>query len=176
MSEVDSLRLANLEAQLSLLRSDVRNMQNETALDPYMIGRGMDDFFGTSNSVLPSTAGRWKQMFDIQISGAELAVQANKADVVGVSFRGAQKSPSAGTGFTWSSGEWTATLSGSKYVFLKFSRETSTVSLEMADSPTFSTPDDYEYHYLWYIDFADGAINGAACVDLRGMVRVEGIA
>jgi hypothetical protein len=125
-----------------------------------------------------SAAGEWKRMFDIEVSGAGLTVLANKADLVGVSLRGVQKLPSAGSGFTWDSGakKWTATLSESKYVFLKFARATSAVSLEMDASPTFSTPDDYEYHYLWYVGFSGGVIDRGACVDLRDMVRVEGIA
>lgn len=127
----------------------------------------------------PKTAGAqvFKKPFDISASGAVLTVTSNLAHTVGVSLRGAQKAPAAGSGFTWNgSTAWTATLAGAKYVYLKFARATAAVSLEMADTPTFANPDDYEYHYLWYVAWATSAIDLDNTIDLRDMIRVEGIA
>jgi len=80
MSDIVKLQLAQLEAQVSLLRSDLRDITNESTRDSYVIGRGMDDFFGSSNSILPS-AGGGATDFVWNVTGVGLDITVTPGDI-----------------------------------------------------------------------------------------------
>jgi hypothetical protein len=166
--------------EVNALRDELR-----AALDAIEMARDIaphaeDEDFGNFPMILPESAIITKKPFDLdpEISGLNLRllVYGDGTTSSFVSLRGVPKNVTCGSGWTISGG-YCLTLSGSKLIYLKYSRASAGVSIESANSAAaaFVTPDDFTYRPLWFIAVADDAIDLENCIDLRDSYFVDGI-
>lgn len=129
-----------------------------------------------------TAAAGFKQMFDLaeNLTGATVQLLVHTEDTkYAVALRGANKVVGCGSGWTLAGGIYSATLTASSLVYLKFSRATAAVTIETGTTPdaSFVTPDDYNYRPLWFISVGGDplAIDRDNCVSLRESFIVDGI-
>ena len=120
-----------------------------------------------------------KRPFDLADKAATtFSVMSYTGRTQGVAVLGVWRTVSDGAGLTWDAAtKWTSAVqSAACYVYIKIDREAPTTPSIIIGAILPDGTDTVEYHPLWYIPFADGALTWADVVDMRAAIRLPAMA
>ena len=120
-----------------------------------------------------------KRPFDLADKAATtFSVMDQTGRTKGVAVVGIWRTVTDGAGLTWDEAtKWTSAVqSAACYVYIKIDREAPTAPSIIIGASLPDGTDTVEYHPLWYIPFADGALTWADVVDMRAAIRLPAMA
>ena len=145
MNEQDTIRI---QAQLDSIRADLFSLKTEKELESYVVGRGADDFFGTANSVLPSSGSSRVITWGCTNVGLVITIKVGK-----VYFKGVSKSVGS-TPDGWPN----VTISSTTYGYLSMSLTDGTTTWGTSATDPGDGDDDTEIFRIFAATVADGKI------------------